>query len=67
MPLIGDQQDDDRAQIAEVVVSRMSQTMPRTASPSPVRGAAGQPTQVLTHTPGWLTLTPLTHTITHPQ
>ncbi|XP_042343894.1 synapsin-1 isoform X2 [Plectropomus leopardus] len=40
MPLIGDQQDDDRVQIAELVISRMNQVVPRTSSSS-----AGQPAQ----------------------
>lgn len=65
MPLIGDQQDEDRVQIAELVVARMNQTVPRTASASPVRGTAGQPTQVLA-LPGTVH-TPLTHMITPPQ
>lgn len=47
MPLIGDQQDDDRVQIAELVVSKINQTVPRTSSSSAVRAAAGQPAQVL--------------------
>uniref|UniRef100_A0A3Q1JBS6 Synapsin-1 n=1 Tax=Anabas testudineus TaxID=64144 RepID=A0A3Q1JBS6_ANATE len=47
MPLIGDQQDDDRVQIAELVVSKMNHTVPRTSSSSTVRAAAGQPAQVL--------------------
>ncbi|XP_023856972.1 synapsin-1-like isoform X1 [Salvelinus sp. IW2-2015] len=42
MPLIGDQQDEDRAQIADLVISKMNQTVPRTASPSPVRPTAAQ-------------------------
>ncbi|KAM6930625.1 synapsin-1 [Xenentodon cancila] len=45
MPLIGDQQDEDRVQIADLVVSQMNQTIPCTPSSSTVRAAAGQPAQ----------------------
>uniref|UniRef100_A0A665WXE5 Synapsin-1 n=1 Tax=Echeneis naucrates TaxID=173247 RepID=A0A665WXE5_ECHNA len=47
MPLIGDQQDEDRVQIADLVVSQMNQTILRTSSSSTVRSTAGQPAQVL--------------------
>ncbi|XP_076586016.1 synapsin-1 isoform X2 [Chaetodon auriga] len=45
MPLIGDQQDEDRIQIADLVISKMNQTVPQTSSSSTVRAAAGQPAQ----------------------
>lgn len=37
MPLIGDQQDEDRALMADLVLAKMNQTMPHTSSPTPVR------------------------------
>lgn len=46
MPLIGDQQEDDRVQIADLVVSRMNQTISRISSSHAVRSTSGQPLQV---------------------
>ncbi|XP_066500285.1 synapsin-1 [Hoplias malabaricus] len=40
LPLIGDQQEEDRALIADLVLSKMNQTVPRNSSPSPVRSQA---------------------------
>lgn len=40
MPLIGDQQDEDRAQIAELVVSKLNQSVPRSHS---ARAVSPQP------------------------
>uniref|UniRef100_A0A3Q1FM25 Synapsin-1 n=1 Tax=Acanthochromis polyacanthus TaxID=80966 RepID=A0A3Q1FM25_9TELE len=45
MPLIGDQQDEDRVQIAELAISKMNESVPRTSSSSTVRATAGQSAQ----------------------
>ncbi|KAK7933467.1 hypothetical protein WMY93_004363 [Mugilogobius chulae] len=42
MPLIGDQQEEDRVQIAELVVSKMNQCVPRSSS---TRATSPQPQQ----------------------
>ncbi|CAM4623752.1 unnamed protein product [Lepidochelys kempii] len=42
MPLIGDQQDEDKEQIVQLVLGRMAQALPRTPTPSPVRGGLAQ-------------------------
>uniref|UniRef100_A0A3P8SQT9 Synapsin-1 n=1 Tax=Amphiprion percula TaxID=161767 RepID=A0A3P8SQT9_AMPPE len=42
MPLIGDQQDEDRVQIAELVISKMNESVPRTSRPAAQSRPAGQ-------------------------
>ncbi|XP_031426747.1 synapsin-1 isoform X1 [Clupea harengus] len=37
MPLIGDQQEEDRTLIVDLVIAKMNQTVPHSAQPSPVR------------------------------
>uniref|UniRef100_A0A8C4SIL7 Synapsin-1 n=1 Tax=Erpetoichthys calabaricus TaxID=27687 RepID=A0A8C4SIL7_ERPCA len=45
MPLIGEHQDEDRGLIADLVLSKMNQTMARTPIPSPVRPPTAQTAQ----------------------
>lgn len=45
MPLIGDQQEEDRAQIAELVISKLNQFVPRSASARSVSPQPGSQSQ----------------------
>lgn len=45
MPLIGDQQDEDRVQIAELVISKMSESVPRSTSARAVSPQPGSQSQ----------------------
>lgn len=45
MPLIGDQQDEDRVQIAELVISKMTESVPRSTSARSVSPQPGSQSQ----------------------